>query len=170
MNEIINSSGVPYYWRAAVQQYMGKWCERLQLLEIFRNKLSEEEKNKLDQTEDVYSVIAKTIEADREQFIDPVYYYEQAVKNYQLAREMHFEGQAYQSLLADMYFLEDDFSDNLLHYRTSLERFFFNSGDFDIKIDKLRKKLYSKSGKSKLDSSVITWDDFKNITNKNPQD
>ncbi|MCO6487707.1 MAG: hypothetical protein J5I98_04775 [Phaeodactylibacter sp.] len=54
---------------------------------------------------------------------------------------MHTEGQAYKDSLINMYFLEDDFNDNLYHFCAANERYRINSGLIREKIIDLKKKV-----------------------------
>lgn len=60
--------------------------------------------------------------------IDSSYQYEQAREQFYLALQTHNEGEEYQRLINDLYYLEDDFNDDLMHFFVSRERFAINTG------------------------------------------
>lgn len=72
--------------------------------------------------------IYRNILAENKQFISVVYQAERAVKEYYSAIETHSEGKAYQNLLENMYYLNDDFNDRLFHFRLTQERYRMNIG------------------------------------------
>ena len=70
-------------------------------------------------------------------FIDPAYQCERALNLFYSARETHTEGRAYQYIIEEMSFLDDDFNDNSYHFFASLEKFKIVTGLNEEKIEKL---------------------------------
>ena len=49
-------------------------------------------------------------------------------KNYTKARQMHYQGKAYQETIRNLFFLEDDLNNDTLQFYIALERFNITSG------------------------------------------
>ena len=49
-------------------------------------------------------------------------------KNYTKARQMHYQGKAYQETIRNLFFLEDDLNNDTLQFYIALERFIITSG------------------------------------------
>ena len=73
--------------------------------------------------------------------LSPNFHAEMALSHFEAAKEAHSEGKAYSELLDKMYYLTDDFADQLEHFCAGLERFQINSGSIDTSILQLRKRL-----------------------------
>lgn len=73
--------------------------------------------------------------------ITPSYHRERAIEHYRQAIEAHREGRAYKEIVEHMYYMDDDFNDNLTHFAVALERFRRNGGHFEERISKLTQKL-----------------------------
>jgi hypothetical protein len=71
----------------------------------------------------------------------PNYHADLAVGHYRAAIEVHSEGKAYFELLEKMYYLTEDFSDQLEHFCAALERYQINSGAVDSIITKLETRI-----------------------------
>jgi len=61
-----------------------------------------------------------------------------ALWKYKRAIEMHHEGNAYQELMSNMYFLEDNLSNNTFQFYFAIERYFNNCGLLNERIKKLK--------------------------------
>ncbi|MCX6232921.1 MAG: hypothetical protein NTZ33_15435 [Bacteroidetes bacterium] len=72
-------------------------------------------------------------------FISERYHAEMAIDHYRSARQTHSEGIAYKHLIENMSFLNDDFSDKLSHFYTSLERYNLRNGGIKDDVKKLKK-------------------------------
>lgn len=83
----------------------------------------------------VYELTVELIGVDALKSMDPTSMYQLATRNYRLAMAAHNRGSAYRYLISNMYFLEDDFHDNLFHFSIAFERQRINSGEI---VDKLR--------------------------------
>lgn len=55
------------------------------------------------------------------------YYYEKII-------QLHSEGKEYKNFIRELYILEDDFNDSLIHFCAALERSLINSGEIETKI------------------------------------
>ena len=69
------------------------------------------------------------------------YHYEMALRHYHGAIELHNEGKTYREMLEGMYYLDDDFNDDILHFTIALERYKINSGTVLKHIKMLENKL-----------------------------
>jgi len=54
---------------------------------------------------------------------------------------LHKQGKPYKALKSNMYFLEDDYNDNLTHFSASAERFNLNTGKINYKLDKIENQI-----------------------------
>tara|TARA_R110002049_G_scaffold28018_5_gene96666 strand:+ start:15249 stop:19514 length:4266 start_codon:yes stop_codon:yes gene_type:complete len=61
-----------------------------------------------------------------------------AVEHYENAVSMHSEGAEYKRVIQDMYILEDDFNDGLIHFYAALERSLLNSGIINNRLNALK--------------------------------
>ena len=61
-------------------------------------------------------------------------------KRYSRAIEMHTEGKAYKEMIQTLYFLDDDLNNDTYQQHISIERYFFNAGFIDDKIEYLKDK------------------------------
>lgn len=75
--------------------------------------------------------------------LSPSYHGEMALLHYRAAREAHSEGKAYDELIDKMFYLNDDFADQLEHFCAALERFRINSGAVDKAIGRWKHRLRS---------------------------
>ena len=73
--------------------------------------------------------------------LGPNYHREKALSHFKAARETHSEGKAYNELIGQMYYLSDDFADQLEQFCAGLERLRINSEDIDNAIRGLHQKL-----------------------------
>jgi hypothetical protein len=70
--------------------------------------------------------------------IFPTYQREMAIKNYYSAIEVHTQGDAYKSLIENMYYLNEDFNDENYHHTIAVERQFINKGEIRKRIKELK--------------------------------
>lgn len=66
------------------------------------------------------------------------YLAEMAIKKYRMSKEMHSEGQAYKDMINNMYFLDDDLSNDTCQFDFAIERYKINCDYVDDNIAKLR--------------------------------
>jgi|GEM_PF-1077301 len=90
-----------------------------------------EKQNQFEVNEKLNSLISK----DDWQYLSINYQSERAVKEYWAAKETHNEGNAYQNLTENMYYLNDDFNDKLFHFRLAQERYRINTSKIDSRIE-----------------------------------
>ena len=75
------------------------------------------------------------------QYLDAGYHYKKAEQHYYLALEMHNEGVSYHdNVLNNLYYLEDDYDDDIFHFHAAVERWHINAGDLRKKIVKVKDK------------------------------
>lgn len=55
--------------------------------------------------------------------------------------ELHNQGKPYKAIKSNMYFLEDDYNDNLTHFCASIERYNLNTGTIGNKLEKIEDEL-----------------------------
>ncbi len=142
ISKSLNIIGTSYLynhiWQAYTYERLAQWCEWWTRIEedkeqdrILKRKIGEIEKRDLS---------TKT-------------YREKALQHFYAAQEMHSEGAAYREILDKMYYLDDNFNDNLFHYCAAIERFRINNGIVAKKIKALEDSLegsYSVDGYVKI--------------------
>jgi hypothetical protein len=69
------------------------------------------------------------------------YHLRMSIQHYYYAIHTHTENQHYNSIISEMYFLEDDFNDNLYHFCAALERVLMNGTYLRKVIDHSRERL-----------------------------
>ena len=72
--------------------------------------------------------VTKLLRKQEVHFLNPNYYYQLALENFEKAYQMHREGNTYKSVIKEMYYLDDDFSDEQYHSCAALERYRINIG------------------------------------------
>jgi hypothetical protein len=78
-------------------------------------------------------------------YIEANHYYELAIQNFYSCIEAHTEGNAYQLLISNMFYLEDDFNDSLYHFCAALERYKVNTAKIQKNINELKEELENAS-------------------------
>lgn len=135
--------------RASAHRNLSMWCDIcyaysrwLKVLKESHSGLSVPEP---PDPEVAWSTIDETLEilVGKADVIDlgPNYHADLAIVHFKAAKETHTEGSAYGELLDKMYYLCDDFSDQLEHFCAALERFQINSGAIDRAVEALEKRL-----------------------------
>lgn len=76
-----------------------------------------------------------------------------ALWKYKRAIEMHHEGAAYQEFMSNMYFLEDDLSNNTFQFYFAIERYLNNCGLLNERVKRL-KKVRNASSLSKMENYI----------------
>ncbi|WP_340203493.1 hypothetical protein [Ascidiimonas sp. W6] len=126
---------ISYSYLANMHLELGDWCAAYRNLKQFLILNEDSFPNHMEILEnEIKSLIGNQSMA----YLEPNYHYEEAIKNFELAKSLHNEGRTYKANTHNLYFLEDDFNDNLRHFIIALERFRVNSGDIDKKIKKAK--------------------------------
>ncbi len=91
------------------------------------------------------------------------YLAEMAIKKYKMALEMHSEGQAYKTFIKNMYFLDDDLSNDTCQFDFAIERYKINCGYIDDRVNRLKNifkasKLYKIDTYAEKDRSICNYD------------
>lgn len=120
---------------ANAHEKLGDWCKELNVLFLTQD----DKKKKTTWTKELESLLNK--ESLRN--LDAEYHYDQAIEHYYASIKMHTENGDYGSNLENMYYSEDDFEDELVHFCCSLERTRLNNGYIYQKIVDMKEKLYS---------------------------
>ncbi len=139
LNEIyrsLNAYGVSYVFNysflAAICERLGKMCLLIEVCKTIEKKNGTNYLlQKLEQMQGPNISLA----------LDPYEHLEKAVLCYQLSLQTHTEGTSYKEMSKDLFFLEDDLNDNLVHFCASIERYRINSGRIDKKIEDINKLL-----------------------------
>ena len=88
--------------------------------------------------EDIDKLFTELVEKDSWSFTNDVYFANQAFDNFTKSINLHSEGIEYKSMIKNMYILEDDFNDLLVHFCASLERSLVNTGVIEEKMKSLQ--------------------------------
>jgi hypothetical protein len=70
-------------------------------------------------------------------FKDEVLIKNYAIDYFERSIRLHSEGKEYKELIKNMYLLEDDLNDSLIHFTAALERSLINTGIIEAKLNKL---------------------------------
>lgn len=90
-------------------------------------------------SKELEEVLKKMIGQEEFTDLDPISFYEKALKHCYSIYETHSEGQAYQDFIQEMNYLDDDFNDNLYHFSATMERMRINFDMVENHIKKLSK-------------------------------
>ncbi len=94
--------------QASAYFHMGRWCKHI---DEFIVLIDEDQKSKyLDPVKEKITIITHG------------YYYAKAKEHYKLALDVQQGGEAYQRIIRNMYFLNEDFNSDLFHFSHALER------------------------------------------------
>lgn len=142
---IINTYGIGYTmsnsYIASIYKNLTKWS---QVLENLNRCLTRHIKNPN----------LKIISADSTDFVGNLEYLlaktshlfntkknrNKAIEHYEKAVSLHSEGAEYKRINKDMYILEDDFNDGLIHFYAALERSILNAGIISKRLNKLKEE------------------------------
>lgn len=111
---------------------LAKWCSRF---DYFMNDLG------LYERVDIDTYLSRLLESNGRISMVPSYHYEQAIKHFYYSLQVHNEGDGYKGKLYNMYYLEDDFNDNLYHFGAAVERYKINTKVIREKIEECRDHL-----------------------------
>ncbi len=117
---------------AQIHERMGFWCEWYLLI---KRSLNLEERIGFDR------MMMEILETSDLNYITPWLHYEMAIREYHKAIEVHHEGLDYKDLIRQLYYLDDDFDDSVLHYSLAIERYQMNTGNIRSRIARLNQKL-----------------------------
>ncbi|MEZ4775244.1 MAG: ATP-binding protein [Bacteroidia bacterium] len=112
---------------------LATWCR------FYRTILRIQDKK--DEEKTIFKKLEKLLGRDFLYFLDIKYHYELSIQYFHSALQLHREGKAYRDVISGMYFLEDDFNDNLYHFCAGLERYKINTGSIRKMINKLKQKV-----------------------------
>ncbi len=144
--------------RAAAHKHLARWCDFYYAYLRFHNWLNDDGWCKSDEEKEERrgylraagrgSALLRLEEKLRQLVgqadmveLGPSYHEELALLHFRSALEAHSEGKAYRELLGEMFYLDDDFADQLEHFCAGLERFRINSRRCDDDIEELKRQL-----------------------------
>lgn len=145
--KICKISGVSYdinhTFIANTYYHLGYWCDILDEIKETKpeGNINDKETKTKTNKEILLEVIKSSCGQNIESFLTLHYNYEMALKHYRLALDVHRNGRAYQEMIGDLVFLNDDFNDNFYHFCAALERFNINKGIIFSRIDEIKRKL-----------------------------
>lgn len=134
---IINTYGVNYIlnhsFKASICYRLAQHCVNLEKIEKHGQLI----KSSYLDHRTVCDELSELIGNNFRNSIDPFEYYDLARLHYQSAMDMHREGAVYKEMSREMYVLEDDFNDNLVHFCAANERYRINTGMVSKRLDKI---------------------------------
>lgn len=80
--------------------------------------------------------------------INQRYHLELANMMFEDSIELHNQGKPYKAIKSNMYFLEDDYNDNLTHFCASIERYNLNTGIIGNKLNKIQTEISKQETRS----------------------
>ncbi|MGB4850424.1 MAG: hypothetical protein WBP41_21030 [Saprospiraceae bacterium] len=96
--------------------------------------------NKEKMIEKLNKRLIDTLGHNNKYYNEPNYHYELAIHNYYKVLQLHTEGKAYKDKVLNIFYLEDDYNDNLSHFNIATERLLVNLGKIRERIDWLNIK------------------------------
>lgn len=136
---IFNRQGISYFMNhlslANYYRYLG---DNLKLYEMYKF-IKNEYRHLLDPNDDKADIekLVSDLIGTEIKHMSALSNYQLALHHYNKAKAMHNEGGSYKSQIADMYYLEDDFSDILDHFSIAEERQKLNAGRYNVDIEAL---------------------------------
>ncbi len=147
---ILTTAGVSYITNHSLFVFAferrGDWCK---LWETLRNG-----KNK---NLDIDRLITHQLSSESLDTLTSAYNYERALKSFQLSVEGHEGKSAYNDLIDKMFYLEDDFGDEYVHFHAALER--FRVSEHEKNVTRL-KRLEGKARSAKMTSAESYLSEF----------
>ena len=134
-----NYSVVTYFGMANAYEKLGDWLYRLESFKSILMARTEEcviqDINRI--IDELSLELTSKVTTYNINYLSSNYNYEMALKYYYDVIGLHNEGRSFSKMIEGMYYLDDDFNDNILHFSLALERYKINCGQVDIKINKL---------------------------------
>ena len=116
-----------YSFSANLHFKLAKWCRIFQLVKSVDSSIEH--------------LVSNLIGKSNIPLVEPFYHLELAKDLFESSIGMHKQGKTYRTVKWDMYFLEDDYNDNLSHFCTANERFRMNTGMISDVIEKIDNAL-----------------------------
>lgn len=124
-----------------IHHKLGDWCKYFHMLQRVEEGSFDERKVGIKKRPSTMR-LRELISQNDIQYLDVGYHYKKAEQHYYLALEMHNEGVSYHDhVLNNMYFLDNDFNDDLYHFHAALERQFINTGMLRRRIQAVKSKV-----------------------------
>jgi hypothetical protein len=115
-------------------------------IDLFRKIKEYKHENKiLIDTTSRISLEEDLIESQNIPFINPIYQCEKSLREFYSVIETHSSGTAYNNLIENMYYLNDDFNDEFFHFKAASERYLINTGVVQKYIDNLTERIRKSS-------------------------
>ena len=122
-----------YSYLGFIHLKLATWCR------YYRTLLREQDDN--DEEKSIFKKLKALLGRDYLYFLEIRYHYELAIQYFHSALQLHREGKTYKDALSDMFYLEDDFNDNLYHFCAALERYKINTGSIRSIINELKRRV-----------------------------
>ncbi|MEM9298211.1 MAG: hypothetical protein AAGA64_07450, partial [Bacteroidota bacterium] len=139
INYISNYSLLGY-----AHDHLGNWCS----IYHYINKLHDQfytsdslQKRCCGFADKLHDRLLQLIEINNIDYLDIGYHYKMAIQSFYSVLEMHNGGLMYKRTMQEMYYLDDDYDDNLNHFCSAIERLRINTGTIRHKINELKQKV-----------------------------
>lgn len=124
--------------------HMGNWCS----VYHYFNKLHDQsypnyglQKRCCRFADKLRERLLRLVEINNIDYLDIGYHYKMAIQSFYSVLEMHNGGLIYKRTMQEMYYLDDDYDDNLNHFCSAIERLRINTGTIRHKINELKQKV-----------------------------
>ena len=141
---IINTYGIGYTmsnsYIASIYKNLAKWSKVLEIIDKCIKSFTKSHRHEINNSE-IQSNLINQFEIlleERSHLFNTIKNKNKAIEYYEKALSLHSEGAEYKRVIKDMYMLEDDFNDGLIHFYASLERSLLNSGIISKRITRLK--------------------------------
>ena len=125
--------------QASAHRKLAFWCRLFYLVEegvLHLDKIAKKETGK-QLIENAKRDLQDLLGYEDLNFIYHGYHYEKTVECYDKAISMHTEGKSFFQFVEKMYYIDDDFNDDVVHFNIALERYRINTGH----VHEVRKNL-----------------------------
>ncbi len=126
-----------YNFLASAHYKLARWCRFFENIHFLEEKLDFKDKDPIYPK--VLEKVVKKINNNNLIYLDSNHHFELANQAYYRATQMHTEGRTYRIEARKLFFLEDDYNDQLKHFSAATERYRMNIGETKRKIDEIRK-------------------------------
>ena len=173
LNEVIrtvNIYGINYItnhsYLANAHYKLANWCrafENCMLFDFLEKKSRQKKLKRRVHRKSFEGKLVELLGTDAVYSLEPNYHDEKALQHLYAGIQTHNGGKAYRDNIMAMYFLEDDFNDNLTHFAAATERYRINTGVVRTKIIELKGRIaksqvYKYSSYSKMSGKKTNLD------------
>lgn len=148
-----------YSYLAYTHKKLGDWAKYYTYYSAMYAQSEKESGYSIDnlRTVPIYKTLERLIGKNSIYNLEAKYQYQVAKQYFYSSIQAHNEGVAYQKIINNFYYLEDDYNDNFYQFCAALERFKVNIGEVEKQIDNLKKELKT--------SALYKYESYLNLQN-----